>query len=92
MKTGKSSPKPLEYEKDDAIIAFFAFLWIRDLVVGLIASERFLCSFSLALSYINFLYRITSVFCIRYTLIYFCLLCFTVFEEICCYLWEQSVG
>lgn len=37
------------------------------------------------------LYRICSVFCICYFCIYFCLLSISVFEEVCCNLWEQCI-
>lgn len=43
--------------------SFFAFLGIRDLVAGLTASERFLCSFSLALYCVKFLFYL---FCLLF--------------------------
>src|SRR5699024_5082869 len=46
-----------------------------------------------SLSYfINLLYRIYSVFCIRFLRIYLRLLCFSVFEEVCRNLWEKSIS
>ena len=39
-----------------------------------------------------FLYRIRSVLCVGNCLIYFRLLRFSIFKEICCHLWEQCIG
>lgn len=40
----------------------------------------------------SYLDRICTVFFVSGCRIYFCLLCFTVFEEVYSYLWEQSVS